>query len=307
MADAIAPIATSTSSRPPSDIAVDCDRWPSRGRTRASVAARPRSVAGADVTDRPLILLSNDDGVEARGLHALREALLPLGDVFVVAPRTEQSAGSHSLTLSRPLRHRTHEANVHSVDGTPADCIYVALYRDRLLPRRPDLVVSGINHGYNLGTDVHYSGTVAAAREAALRGIPSIAFSLARPGGRLEVAAVHARALVERALVAPGDIEGERGPLLNVNFPPGDTYRGTRATRLGKRVYSDEVDVRLDPRGNEYYWIGGPKAHHEPIEGADTEAVDAGYVSITPLLLDPTDPGELGLAAWLAGPDSEEP
>ncbi len=258
------------------------------------------------MTERPLILLSNDDGVEARGLHALREVLTTLADVFVVAPRTEQSAGSHSLTLSRPLRHRAHDPSLHSIDGSPADCIYVALYRDRLLPRRPDLVVSGINHGYNLGTDVYYSGTVAAAREASLRGIPSIAFSLGRPGQGFENAAAVARQLVERALAAPGARASDHGALLNVNFPSGGEYLGVRATRLGRRVYFDEVDVRLDPRGAEYYWLGGPKAKHEPLEGSDTEAVDAGYVSVTPLLIDCTDPGDLGLAAWVAGPPKEE-
>ena len=258
------------------------------------------------MSERPLILLSNDDGVEARGLHALREALVDIAEVFVVAPRTEQSAGSHSLTLSRPLRHRMHEPQLHAIDGSPADCIYVALFRDQLLPRRPDLVVSGINHGYNLGTDVYYSGTVAAAREAALRGIPSVAFSLARPGGKLDVAAPHARDLVARLIAAPMDPPGDHAPLLNVNFPAGDAYAGVRATRLGRRVYLDEVDVRHDPRGAEYYWLGGPGAKHHPVSGSDTEAVDAGWVSVTPLLLDSTDPNDFGLAAWVAGPAKEE-
>lgn len=251
------------------------------------------------MSEPPLILLSNDDGVEAGGLDTLREALLPLGRVVTVAPATEQSAGSHSLTLSRPLRHRELRKDVHSVDGTPADCIYVALYRERFLPRWPDIVVSGINRGYNLGTDVYYSGTVAAAREAALRGIPALAFSLASKGDR-QAASAFARELTTRFLAAPGREEGDRGALLNVNFPPGSTYEGARVTRLGRRTYFDEVDVREDPRGREYYWIGGPRAHHEPMEGADTEAVDAGFVSVTPLLLDATDPDDFGLAAWVA-------
>ena len=259
------------------------------------------------MSERPLILLSNDDGFEARGLHALRDVLAVSADVFVVAPRTEQSAGSHSLTLSRPLRHRALEPTFHWVDGSPADCIYVALHREGTLPRRPDLVVSGINHGYNLGTDVYYSGTVAAAREAALRGVPSIAFSLSRAGGRLEVAAASAARAAPRALAAPRDWYADHGPLLNVNFPPGDAYRGVRATRLGKRVYRDEVEVRQDPRGGEYVWIGGLHAHHDPLEGGDTDAVDAGYVSVTPLLIDCTHSGDLGLAAWVAGPREEEP
>jgi 5'-nucleotidase len=252
---------------------------------------------------RPLILLSNDDGVHARGLRTLREALLEIGDVVAVAPTTEQSAGSHSLTLSRPLRHREVEENVHAVDGTPADCIYVALYREKFLPRWPDLVVSGINHGYNLGTDVFYSGTVAAAREAALRGLPAIAFSLGPKGSFTEAAKVAVQ-LSARMLSAPRE-PGDRGALLSVNFPPGESYHGVRATRLGRRIYLDEVMVREDPRGKEYFWIGGPSARHEPLEGSDTEAVDEGYVSITPLLLDATDPDELGLAAFVAGPEKE--
>ena len=250
---------------------------------------------------RPLILLSNDDGVHARGLTTLREALLAIADVVTVAPASEQSAGSHSLTLSRPLRHRMVEDDVHSIDGTPADCIYVALYRDRFLPRWPDLVVSGINHGYNLGADTFYSGTVAAAREAALRGIPAIAFSLGSDGSFVDAAKV-AALLTVRMVEAPGPREGARGALLNVNFPPAAPYRGVCATRLGRRVYLESVMVRSDPRGKEYYWIGGPGAHpHEHIEGSDTEAVDRGLVSVTPLLLDATDPNDFGLAAWVAG------
>ena len=172
-------------------------------------------------------------------------------------------------------------------------------------PRWPDLVVSGINHGYNLGTDIFYSGTVAAAREAALRGIPSMAFSLG-PQGSFERAAEAAALLAAKMLEAPGTEEGERGALLNVNFPPQAPFGGVRATRLGRRVYLDEVDVRQDPRGKEYFWIGGPKAHHEPVDGSDTEAVDAGFISVTPLSIDATDADDLGLAAWVAGPGAGE-
>lgn len=250
------------------------------------------------MSDR-LILLSNDDGVDARGLRALRVALGPLGRVVVVAPATQQSASSHALTLHRPLRHRVVDEDMHTIDGSPADCIYVAFYRDGLLPRTPDLVVSGINHGYNLGTDVYYSGTVAAAREAALRGVPAIAFSLG-PKGSFDAAAEHAGAFAARLLAAPGRSDRKRPPLLNVNFPPGERYEGVRTTRIGRRTYADEVVVREDPRGREYYWIGGSSASHEPLEGSDTTAVDAGYVSITPLILDPSDPDDLGLAAWVA-------
>src|SRR5690349_17175090 len=125
----------------------------------------------------PVLLLTNDDGIHAAGLRTLREALAPLGRVVVVAPAAQQSGTSHAITIDRPLRHVEHGKDLHSIDGTPADCIYLALFEQRFLPRKPDLVISGINHGSNVGTSVYYSGTVAGAREAALRGIPAIAFS----------------------------------------------------------------------------------------------------------------------------------
>jgi 5'-nucleotidase len=252
--------------------------------------------------DRPLVLLSNDDGVQAAGIRALAEALRRVAEVVVCAPEGEQSAQSHSLTLARPLRHRSFGDGVHAVDGSPADCIYVALHHAPILARRPDVVVSGMNHGVNLGSDVFYSGTVAAAREGALRGIPAIAFSLETGGDRV-AASARAAEMVLRF------VESTRGvatpdastPLLNVNFPMV-APRGVRATRLGRRLYVDEVVVRHDPRGREYFWIGGPgDARHEPVEASDTEAIDAGYVSVTPLLIEATAAHHLGLAAFVAG------
>lgn len=250
------------------------------------------------MTERPLLLLSNDDGVGARGIRTLHAELSTIADVIVVAPLTEQSANSHALTLARPLRHRVVEG-FHAIDGTPADCIYVGLYWKELMPRAPDLVVSGINHGYNLGSDTFYSGTVAAAREGALRGIPAIAFSLGMGGGSsFDTVAPIARAIVEHVLRLPTRDAGTRPPLFNVNFPAGDRApRGLRATRLGRRRYEDEVDVRKDPRGHEYFWIGGPNAFHDPSEGSDTEAVDQGFASITPLGLDATETVHMALAA----------
>jgi 5'-nucleotidase len=228
---------------------------------------------------RPLVLLSNDDGFGSEGLRILREALLEVVDVVVCAPETEQSATSHSLTLSRPMRLRSHGESILSLDGTPADCVYVALHSGhRVLPRRPDLVVSGLNHGANLGTDVFYSGTVAAAREGALRGYRALAVSAARDadfGAASKVAARITLALIEEA-----------PPLLvNVNFPSGSEW-AIRPTRLGSRVYTDTVDYRRDPRGAEYLWLGGPGAEHARMPGSDTEAYDEGVVGITPLLLD---------------------
>ena len=200
--------------------------------------------------------------------------------MVICAPEVEQSAASHALSLHRPLRLFRHGERVFSVDGTPADCVYVALYGDtRVLPRKPDLVLSGVNHGVNLGDDVFYSGTVAAAREGALKGIPSLAVSAAPNVDFDRAAALAAR--IGLALHAE-----KSGPvLLNVNVPEGTEW-ALRATRLGRRIYRDEVDFRKDPRGREYLWIGGPGAAHEAVAGSDTEAFDEGIVGITPLVLD---------------------
>jgi len=229
---------------------------------------------------RPLVLLSNDDGYRARGIRLLSRALEPVADVIVCAPEVEQSAASHALSLHRPLRLFQHEERTFSVDGTPADCVYVALHAEqRILPRRPDVVVSGVNHGVNLGDDVFYSGTVAAAREGALKGIPALAVSAA-PDADMEAAAELGAKLVLRLCALGAD-----PILLNVNVPPGKDWP-IRATRLGRRIYKDEVEFRRDPRGREYLWIGGPGVAHRPLAGADTEAFDAGAVGITPLVLD---------------------
>ncbi|MBV9949669.1 MAG: 5'/3'-nucleotidase SurE [Myxococcales bacterium] len=244
---------------------------------------------------RPLILLSNDDGHLSPGIRAMRDALVRMGDVVVVAPETEQSASSHSLSLLRPLRLRMVESGLFALDGTPADCVYVALHGGtRVLPRRPDLVVSGINHGMNLGQDAFYSGTIAAAREGALRGIAAIAIS-AHPSAHLGAAsALGARVATELAAR-----RGPRAALLNVNIPPGWTGE-VRATRLGARIYEEIVDFRVDPRGREYLWLGGPGVRHERDTGTDTDAYDDGAASITPLVLDLTCAADRELAADVA-------
>lgn len=253
------------------------------------------------MVERPLILVSNDDGVHSPGIVALRRALRAIADVVTVAPAEEQSAKSHAITLHRPLRHRLLEPDVHSIDGTPADCVYVALHHGELLPRPPDLILSGINHGPNLGNDIFYSGTVAAAREGALRGVPSIALSnmVSRDMDRAADVAV---GLAQRLLECRSP--DTQAPLLNVNFPGG--FQGIRATRLGHRHYAEGVDVRADPRGREYFWIGGPGGvEHPPFEGSDTEAVDAGFVSVTPILLRSTHTDHFGIAAHVAGEPRE--
>jgi 5'-nucleotidase len=230
--------------------------------------------------ERPLVLLSNDDGYRAQGLMLLRDALLTHFDVVVCAPDTEQSASSHALSLNRPLRLLQRGEGIFSVDGTPADSIYVALHAGHVLPRKPDLVVSGMNHGLNLGQDVFYSGTVAAAREGALQGYVALAMSAgegADPASAAEMAAALAVATLAAGLTGPR--------LFNINFPRGKTWP-LRATRLGKREYGGGLIRREDPRGLPYYWIGGSTVHHDSIVGSDTEAYDEGVVGVTPLVMD---------------------
>lgn len=243
---------------------------------------------------RPLVLLSNDDGYSSKRLRVLRDVLLEWAEVIVVAPATEQSATSHSLSLHRPLRAREMEPGIFYVDGTPADCVYVALHAEtRFLSRWPDLVVSGINRGLNLGQDSFYSGTVAAAREGALRGIPAIASSAHVKADRVRVAELTsklAKALLEETKASPkrpGLRNARSTPLLNLNVPEHWTGE-VRRTRLGARLYEEVIDIRKDPRGRDYMWLGGPGVHHERDDGTDTDAFDDGAASITPLVLDLT-------------------
>jgi 5'-nucleotidase len=229
------------------------------------------------------ILVTNDDGIYSEGLRKLADALGDVGDVTIVAPDREQSAASHALTLHRPLRLLELEKNEWIVDGTPSDCVNLAVLK-LLKNNRPDIVVSGINFGPNLGDDVTYSGTISAAFEGALLGIPSIAFS-ALVGEHFSFAAcaVFAAELTRRVLKRERRVD----IILNVNFPVPE-FRGVKITRLGKRIYAEGVIERLDPRGRKYYWIGGEAPTWHPGEGTDFEAVQNGYVSITPLHLDLT-------------------
>jgi 5'-nucleotidase len=234
-------------------------------------------------SQRPLVLLSNDDGHTSHALHVMRDALRGAHyDVVVVAPETEQSASSHALSLHRPLRLRAVEEGLFALDGTPADCVYVALHAgQRVLPRWPDAIVSGINRGLNLGQDAFYSGTIAAAREGALRGIPGVAAS-AHPYADLAGVAALATKITCELLT-----EGRKNVLLNLNVPK--KWSGeVRATRLGARIYEELVDFRTDPRGREYLWLGGPGVRHERDAGTDTDAYDDGAASVTPLVLDLT-------------------
>lgn len=242
----------------------------------------------------PLLLVTNDDGVHAPGLTALAEALDSLGEVWVVAPEREQSACGHALTLHRPLRPHQWGERRFAVNGTPSDCVNLAVLG--FLPAPPVLVVSGINHGSNLGDDVTYSGTVSAAMEATLLGVPSIAVSLV-DGGDFDVAGRVAHLIAMRVLV-----EGLPGnTLLNVNVP-AQPPRGIRLTRLGHRVYLDKIVEQTDPRGRSHYWLGGGEAKWADLEGTDMGAVHEGYVSLTPVHLDLTNHRALAqLGDWPAG------
>ncbi len=250
-----------------------------------------------DHATRPLILVSNDDGIRSAGLRALAESLQGLGEVMVVAPDRERSAAGHSLTLTQPLRATAVDAGWYSVDGTPTDCITLAVME--LLPRRPALVAAGINHGSNLGDDVTYSGTVASAIEATLQGVPAFAISVAGEGELdFRAAAACARRLAEEILRHGMP----RDTLLNVNVPdlPREAIRGIAITRQGRRVYSETVVRNVDPRGKTYYWIGGAAATWEQSGGGtDYDAVRDGWISVTPLHLDLTNHGALAeLRSW---------
>jgi 5'-nucleotidase len=238
-----------------------------------------------------VLLVTNDDGVHAQGLAALASALDDLGDVYVVAPEREQSACGHALTLHRPLRvDRVHD-RWFAVNGTPSDCVNLAILG--FLPEPPVLIASGVNHGSNLGDDVTYSGTVSAAMEGTLLGVPSFAVSLL-DGGDLQEAARVARLVAARVLV-----EGlPRKTLLNVNVPP-QAPRGIRVTRLGHRVYTEKIVEQRDPRGRTHYWIGAGDPRWEALEGTDMAAVHDGFVSVTPLHLDLTHHGALAhMTEW---------
>ncbi len=236
------------------------------------------------------ILVTNDDGFEAPGLIALANHLDRLGQVVRVAPATEQSARSHALTMNEPLRVHGQGPGRFAVNGTPADCVYIGLHH--LCDRRPDVVVSGINRGTNLGGDVHYSGTVAAAREAALAGVPALAVSLDTPSGRRDrdrnwdSAALLAVHVVQMMLAN----KLPAGALLNLNVPdvPADQLSRLHVTRLGRREYAPRVQVNRDPRGREYYWIGGDHVGFCDEEGTDGYWFSRGHPTLSPLSTDST-------------------
>jgi 5'-nucleotidase len=236
------------------------------------------------------LLVSNDDGIFAHGLDCLVRAAEPLGDVFVVAPDREQSAASHSLTLHHPVRPRRIEDRKWAVDGTPTDCVMLAV--EALLPEKPHFVLSGINHGQNMGEDVLYSGTVAAAMEGLSLGIPSIAVSFAggdlRADTRMLEQQIEPLSALLRHLTSLPEFPVDT--LFNINLPPvsGAEIKGVRLTRLGRRVYSNSLQRMSDPWGREIYWIGGGSIEWSGQENSDFRAIAEGFISLTPLHLDLT-------------------
>lgn len=243
------------------------------------------------------LLISNDDGYRADGICALAEALRELGEIVVVAPERNRSGASNSLTLDAPLRVHRAEENVYFVNGTPTDCVHLAI--TGLLEQEPDMVISGINDGANLGDDVLYSGTVAAAMEGRCLGLPAIAISLVgQKVTHFDTAARVARMLVEKALEQALPPE----TILNVNVPdlPYEKLAGIRATRLGNRHRAEPVIRSEDPKGRPIYWVGPAGPEQDAGEGTDFHAIGQGFVSVTPLHVDLTrHPVLAGLAEWL--------
>lgn len=241
------------------------------------------------------ILLTNDDGIHSEGLQILEQTLRELGDVFVVAPAAEMSGASHSLTLSRPLRIRQIDNRHWSVDGTPTDCVTLALHQILKADELPHVCVSGINHGGNLGDDATYSGTVAGALEATILGVPGLAISLvARDHFNFTDAARYALVAARKILT-----EGlPEGTLLNMNVPQGE-IKGVRVTRQGIKNARPVITEHIDPRGKPYFWIGEQYFRSNAEDGTDYRAIEDGYVSITPLKSDMTDHGALTqIGSW---------
>jgi len=238
-----------------------------------------------------LVLISNDDGVFARGLKTLAKTLQPLGRVVVVAPDRERSAVGHSLTLHKPLRVHEVGEDVYSVNGTPTDCVTLAV--NTILPEKPALLISGINRGGNLGDNITYSGTVAAAMEGALLGIPSVAVSVVGEGHFRYTEAARATLQLSRKIAdhgLPADT------FLNMNVPnlPAGRISGMRITCMGRRIFKDPVVKKKDPRGRAYYWIGGEEIVSTGKGNSDYEAIAENYISVTPLHLDLTHHEVLG-------------
>lgn len=230
------------------------------------------------------ILITNDDGIQSLGIKALQDALRPLGTTIVIAPERDNSAVSHSLTMHRPLKVQQVEEKMYTIDGTPTDCVAIGL--KKILSKPPDLLVSGINAGANLGDDISYSGTVSAAIEATMYGIPSIALSVGGPaplhyGGAMQVATCMAKKVLANKL--------PEKTLLNINVPSGKTYNKVQITKQGRRLWQNAIQETIDPWGNKRYWIGGGTPLTDLEQDTDVYVFAAGNVSVTPIQLDLTN------------------
>ena len=232
----------------------------------------------------PTILITNDDGIHSPGLKALQKALDPLGTIIVIAPDHDNSAISHALTMHRPLKVQELGHQIYSIDGTPTDCVAIGL--KKILKSPPDLLVSGINAGPNLGDDISYSGTVSAAIEATMYGIPSIAISVGGTAplnfsAATQVAACMAKKVLHNQL--------PENTLLNINVPSGTAYNDIKITKQGRRLWQNAIQETLDPWGNTRYWIGGGTPLADPQQDTDVHVFACGNVSITPIQLDLTN------------------
>jgi len=233
------------------------------------------------------ILVTNDDGIHAPGIQILFKQSQQLGNTFIIAPEHDNSAASHSLTMNRPLHVREIDANIFTINGTPTDCVTIGI--GKILPQKPHLVISGINPGPNLGDDVSYSGTVSAAIESTMLGIPSIAISLAAESEPLHYETATAFVIrLAKIILARGL---PRDTLLNVNVPnvPADQIAGIAYTRRGRRLYDDAIKETYDPWGRKHYWIGGGTPSFDAGEDTDSAAINVNKISITPMHLDPTN------------------
>ncbi|MEE4241733.1 MAG: 5'/3'-nucleotidase SurE [Desulfopila sp.] len=229
------------------------------------------------------ILLTNDDGFDSEGITTLFKSLKRLGRVIMIAPDRDKSAVSHSLTMHRPLRVKQLESDIFAIDGTPTDCVALAL--QKILQKSPDLLVSGINNGPNLGDDISYSGTVSAALEGTMHAVPSIAVSMAERTSDFRFGA-EITAQLASLTIAQGLPENT---LLNINIPAGEKIAGIRVTRQGRRMWRNAIQETTDPWGRKLYWIGGGSPYTDSATDTDVYAVSKGYVSVTPIHLDKTN------------------
>lgn len=229
------------------------------------------------------ILLTNDDGYFSDGINTLYRALKNLGEVIMVAPELDNSAVSHALSMRKPLRAKKVDDTIYYINGTPADCVMLAIHK--LLPKKPDLVVSGINSGPNVGDDISYSGTVSAAMEGTMYSIPSLAFSLAEKGGDY-AKATHCAIQIIHTVLHKGLPENT---LLNINIPTLNPLEGIKITRQGRRFWSNAIQETTDPWGDTIFWIGGGQPSHDSAADTDVYAVSKNFLSITPIHLDKTN------------------